>query len=303
MKTYKKILASLVTGCLLMVMTGPIVAQDSNTSALIEKARKAGIQEAVLTELQNKAQGQGISPEHLSQILEAALEMSAQDLPAEMAINKALEGISKGVPSGRIVPAVHQVQQSMSQAARVVDPWVQKPGVQQMINREGSGMSSEQFRTEMARAVSTSFIQNVPADAVNQVLSQIDSESVLSNTNPANVVVAMGILSDLPTTGDQPDVSAKFIVRALKRGFNADQLQKLPSALEMGQQRSQLPAASVVNQVASQMQDGIPAKQILQNLFNGNIGGGPPGDLPKGIDNKPDNNGRGNGNSNRGGGR
>jgi hypothetical protein len=42
----------------------------------------------------------------------------------------------------------------------------------------------------------------------------------------------------------------------------------------------------VIEGVSKQMSGGIPAKQILQNLFNGNVGGGPPGNVPKGLGNK-----------------
>lgn len=294
MKLYKRTLVSLISCFLFVLIAGEANAQQKDVSVLVEEAKKAGINQETLATLQKRAQSQGVSDQYVGRILEVALTMSGESLPAEMALEKALEGLSKGVSGGRIVPAVSQMQENMARSAQVVDPWIKQQRVQQMVNKSGSGMSQEQFRTEMIRSVSGSFGQGISAETVSGVLSQIESESIFSKINSTDVVVAMGVFSDLPTTESEPKVSTTFIVNALKRGFNADELQKLPSALRMGQQRSQLPAASVVNRVSQQMQGGIPAKKILDNLFNGNIGGGPPGNVPKGLKDKPDNTGQNN---------
>jgi hypothetical protein len=90
-----------------------------------------------------------------------------------------------------------------------------------------------------------------------------------------------------------------MIVRSLKAGFDASELQKLPAAIKMAQQRGQLPAANVIEGISHQLNAGVPAQQILQNLFDGNIGGGPPGGTPPGLEKRQKRgNGRGN---NRGG--
>ncbi|MCW9709099.1 hypothetical protein [Fodinibius salsisoli] len=297
MKTYKQLLLFICT-CGMLVLSGQQVgAQNSELSSLFEKAKQAGVEEASLTELQDRAQAQGISSQQLRQILQSAVDMSARNLPGELAIDKALEGFSKGIPGNRIIAVLDQVQQSMVQATDIVDPWLNRPAVQEMLNQAGSSMPEQNFRNDMARAASRSLMKNVSPGNISTILSQIESDPVVSKVYPADMVAAMQILSDLPTTADQPEQSASFIIRALRGGFNANELQQLPAALKMGQQRSQLPAASVVDGVARQMEGGIPAKQILDNLFNGKVGGGPPGNVPKGLENRPE---RGNGSGNRG---
>lgn len=284
--------------CLWLWPLEKVHAQDTNVSTLAERAEAAGIDQATLSELQNRAQSRRINNEQLSQILESALSLSEQNLPGQLAIDKALEGLSKGVPGEKLVPAVDRVGQGMRQAAEVVDPWMDRDEVRAHLKRQGQSMSESSFRNEMIRATSKSFVQNVPADNVQSIFNEISSENILSQHTSGDLITAVGILPDLPTTVNQPKVSASFIIRALKGGFDADKLQQLPSAMKMGQQRSQLPAASIIEGVAKQMENGTPAKQVLQNLFNGNIGGGPPGNIPKGLDNRPDrgNNNRGNGN-------
>lgn len=271
---------------------------NTDISVLAERAEAAGMEQATLSELQSRAQSRGISNEQLGQILESALSLSEQNLPGQLAIDKALEGLSKGVPGERLVPAVNRVGQGMRQSAEVVDPWMGRNEVQGLLKQTGQSMSENGFRNEMIKATSKSFVQNVPSDNVQSIFNEIGSEEIISRSTPGDLITAVSILPDLPTTANQPKVSSSFIVRALKGGFDADKLQQLPSAMKMGQQRSQLPAASIIEGVAQQMDNGTPAKQVLQNLFNGNVGGGPPGNIPKGLENRPDrgNNNRGNGN-------
>lgn len=285
--------------CLWLWPLDNVHAQDTDVSTLAERAEAAGMEQATLSELRNRAQSRGISNEQLSQILASALSLSEQNLPGQLAIDKALEGLSKGVLGERLVPAVDRVGQGMRQAAEIVDPWMERNQVQGLLKQSGQSISENRFRSEMIRAASKSFVQNVPSDNVQSIFSEIGSEEIISRSTPGDLITAVSILPDLPTTANQPKASSSFIVRALKGGFDADKLQQLPSAVKMGQQRSQLPAASIIEGVAQQMDNGTPAKQVLQNLFNGNVGGGPPGNIPKGLDNRPDrgNNNRGNGNA------
>lgn len=296
MKTLNKILVSIITGMILYFGAGyNLYAQQNDTSELLKQARSMGIEEQTLTELQNRAEQQKISDQQLQTIVKTALSMSEENLPADIAVKKALEGLSKGIPGERIGAVLGQLHQSVRTSAEVVDPWIKKPEVQQMIGRSDQSMSADQFRNELTKAASKSVMQNNSAESITGILSQIEEESVLARASSPDIVAAVGILADLPSTAKRPQDSGAFVVRALKSGFHANDLQKLPSAIEMAQQRSELPSASVIEGVSKQMRGGIPAKEILQNLFNGNVGGGPPGNIPKGLENKGD---RGNSNGN-----
>lgn len=306
MNFLKQVILAVFACSILLLAVRQVQAQGTDISTLIEKAEAAGIEQAGMQELRSRAQNHGMSNQQFRQILELALQLSNQNLPGQVAIDKALEGLSKGVPAGRIIPAINNIGEGMRQATKIVDPWMNRSEVQQLVDREGQSMSENSFRSEMIRATSKSFVQDIPTDYINDIFRELGNDEILLKRSAGDVITAVSILPDLPTTASQPKVSASFIVRALRGGFDADKLQQLPSAMKLGQQRSQLPAASVIEGVAQQMEKGIPAKQILQNLFNGNIGGGPPGNIPKGLDRRPDpgNNNRGNnnpGNNNRGG--
>lgn len=295
MKLYKEIFAILIFGTIFLGASGNIQAQQNATPNWMKKAQEAGIEQSVLSEFQEHLNNKRASEDHVASILRSALSMKEQELPADIILQKALEGFSKGVRGERIVSVIGQVQQSVVKAATIVDPWIEKPEVREMMSKSGATMPKKKFRNELTEATSKSIRQNLPLETLDHVFGELADRSVLSKTGPTEIVVAVGILPDLPSSANNPQVAGEFVVRALKGGFKANELQKLPSAMKMAQQRSQLPAASVIEGVAGQMKGNIPAKQILQNLFNGKVGGGPPGEIPKGIQN---NRGRGAGNGN-----
>lgn len=295
MKNFKHILTSVkknILFCLLLLFAVTANAQVTDLSAMIQQARDAGIEEAQLEKIQSSAAEHGLSDQQLSDFIEPALALAEQGLPAEGILSKAQEGMSKSVPANRILSVLQNLRNATEQSASVADSWIGRDEIQSMIANAGA-MSEADFRNQMIRSVSRSFVSNVPQEAISGLLEDIASEDVLSRTNPQSIVSAVAILPDLSTTPENPEISRSFLVRSLKGGFSPSELQKLPGAISIAQQRSQLPAANVIEGVANQMGNDIPAKQILQNLINGNIGGGPPGGLPKGLDNRNDQGGGG----------
>jgi hypothetical protein len=249
-----------------------------------EQARAAGIDQSLIAELEERAGARGISEDALAGIVGQAVAMAGQNLPYEMIFDKAFEGISKGVPAGRLQPVLTSIAESSAQSAEIVDRWIDRPGVEQMLARSGERMDRQTFRNEMIKAGSKGLMQNFDRQVLEQTLESVVSESVLERSRPSGIISAVNILSDLPEAAEQPADAARIVLRALEGGFDASELQKLPGAMNMAQRRSQLPAQAVAQGLSRQLQGGLPASQILQNLFNGEIGGGPPGNVPPGLD-------------------
>jgi|AntRauTorckE6833_2_1112554.scaffolds.fasta_scaffold01946_6 predicted lipid carrier protein YhbT len=282
-----------------MILPVDIFAQTQTLTEVLNEARSQGIENELLQELQNRAQSRAITDEELVQIIEPAVDLAKENLPSEMVLQKALEGLSKGVSSSRMIPVLQNMQSATRQAGPVVNPWIEKPNVQEMIRSRSQGLSEAKFRNELIKAVSKGVMKGVSAETFSSLLDETETEGVLSETGPASMVAAVGVISDLDDAGGQSAASKSMIVRSLKAGFDASELQKLPAAIKMAQQRGQLPAANVIEGISHQLNAGVPAQQILQNLFDGNIGGGPPGGTPPGLEKRQKRgNGRGN---NRGG--
>lgn len=284
--------------CFLVLLPGLVQAQNASVQEIMDRAAKQGIERTQLQELQNRAQSKGLTDQQLIEIMEPAVTLAENNLPSDIILQKALEGLSKGVPANRMLPVLKSMQQSVQQAGPMVESWVQRPEVRQMVNKPGGGMSEQHFKNEMVKATSRGLMNNIPSDEIQKLLNEISSQELTDNIGPSNVVASVGVFAELPGTVEQPEASRSLIVRSLKGGFRTVEIQRLPAAMKIAQQRSQLPAASVIEGVARQMRGGIPAKQILQNLFNGNIGGGPPGGTPPGLENKQNRGNSGNNGNN-----
>ena len=293
-KKYKKRTLSLVAILFMIIMASADVSgQDAGLTDLILKARSAGIEEADISRLQKRAAERNISDEQLVRILEPAVAMAEQNLPADIVFNKALEGVAKGIPAGRMIPVLDGLKGYSMQAASVIDPWMQRDEVKSFVAKDQK-MSDNIFRNEMIRAGVKSVSQMNQTEGIEQLLNAIDNSSVLEKASSASVLAAVNIITDLPESARRGEVMSSLISKALVNGFNAEEIQKLPVAMNAAQRRSQLPAASVIEGLSNQLNGGIPAEQILQNLFNGNVSAGPPGNIPRGLENRPAR-GRGNG--------
>jgi hypothetical protein len=268
---------------LLLWITGPGMLNAQSLTESMERAREAGIDELRLEQIEQRATARGMTAEQLARILEPAIAMAGANLPYELIFEKAFEGISKGIPADRIQPVLASIAGSSSQAAGFTDGWVQRPEVRQMIANRG-GMDSGQFRNEMIRAGSKGLMQNFDREVLEQTLELVATGPALDRSTPAGIIMAISILSDLPTAAQEPAATARMVVSALEGGFGTEELQKLPGAMNMAQRRSRLPAQAVAEGLRRQLEGGFPASQILQNLFNGEIGGGPPGNIPPGLD-------------------
>ncbi|MFH5832793.1 hypothetical protein [Halalkalibaculum sp. DA384] len=276
----------LILQLLCLVGISPVKAQQEAVDQLMQTATDNGMEQSALSELRTRADSRGMQAGQLIDIIRPAASLAEQNLPADHLIQKALEGLSKGVPDRQIVSVINRIHSATEQAAQVVDPWMQNPGVQKMIERTDGPGSNQRVRNRMIEASSKAISQDIPVESVSQMLSEMGSESILSRATASDIITAIGILPDIGAA-EQPRTARAFVIRALKGGFNSSELQKLPMAVNMAQKRSRLPAAGVLKGASQQLQVGTPASRILQNLFNGNMGGGPPGSVPGGMQENP----------------
>lgn len=280
-----------LTVLLIFLVPVSLFAQDRSMHNLIERALQAGLDGDKIAEIQQRANANGISESDLAALLEPAVELSEQNLPADFVIQKMMEGFSKNIPAGRMTPVLQSIRENTPQAALLADNWIGKPEVSSFMNSVGENRS--RFRRDLISANLKSLSQNVDAEIVEGLLNELGQESILRNRSPQAVVAAVSVLPDLPASLLQEGGVRGLLARAVGNGFSASDLQKLPGAVNAAERRSQLPAAAIMNGMSNQMSNGVRANQILQNLFNGNIKGGPPRGIPGRPNNAPPG-GRGN---------
>ncbi|MEX0719253.1 MAG: hypothetical protein WD059_01210 [Balneolaceae bacterium] len=277
--------------CLLGLFPASSYAQQTSFSILSEKAEELGIEESLITRLQERANMNGISEGKLADILEPAVALAEDNLPFDKLLEKTFEGLAKNIPDQVLINVLQRLQKATQQSVGIVDPWLQERSVQRMLERTESEGSSQQFRNNMLNSAGRALSQGIPEESVANFMNELKSDEILSQVNTSEMVTSLNILADLPTSNGNLDISQKLIIRALKGGFGSSDLQKLPSAMQMAQNKGQLPSNSIANGIFEQIQAGSPAAEILQSLFDGKIGGGPPAGVPGRPENLP---GRGN---------
>lgn len=297
MKKIKKYTCVWSTGIgMVLLLLLPIHAwsQDApDFEQLKEQALESGIDGEQLEEFSVRADREGMTGDQIAEIVTLAVSLSENNLPSDMIFKKGLEGITKGVPDEQLISVLQDLGETARQASGVVDPWMERPEVKEVFSGDVNNESAGRFRGRMIEATSKAMSQNFQEDILESMLNEIADESLMNAENAGKVIAAVNILPDLPDAAARPEQSKAVVMRAFKGGFGTGEMQRLPGAMNLAQSRSQLPASAVLDGVARQMQDDHPASEILQNLFNGNVTGGPPGNIPTGPDNRPDRGNRG----------
>ena len=262
--------------------------QDGRFQELIEQARVKGIEASSLNDLVRRSENRSITDAELYAVIERAVRMAEQNLPTEAALGKALEGISKEIPFDRIESLMNDIEISTERSAAVVDPWLKINEVKTFV-KKAPDASAESFRGELVQVVARGLRNRVDDGTFQSLLNDISgNDKVLTKTSPDRVIAGISVISELPgNAAEQAHIARSVIVKALESNFTPSDLQQLPVALHQAQQKSQLPASSVLAGLSKQVGAGVGPAALLKNLFNGKIGGGPPGDIPIGVGGKP----------------
>jgi|GEM_PF-5605388 len=273
----------------LLLVISPSMAQDSVQSlhGTIKSARTQGIQNEEIDKLIQRAREKEVSDQDIAGILQPAVETATEHFPYNLVINKSLEGIAKDVQPNVIIKTENKLQNNVRIAAKMTDEWIKNPTIQDLIGRNGQTGSDNTFRNQVLKSAARAMFQGVPTNELRQLFTDMAQGETAAHMYPKQVSVAIGVLPDLPTTKNHPDVSRAIILQSIKRHFTSSQIQQLPSAMIRAEQMGQLPAEAISNNMKNQMTQGEVAMTILQGLFdsNGNFKGGPPTGIPPGLNN------------------
>lgn len=296
---YRSTMLKIGFALILLLTPGTVMAQIGTLQSVAERAGAAGIDRERLDQIQQRATARGIDDAMLARLLDPAADLAENNLPSEYVMQKVMEGLAKGVPGGRMIPVIEVIHRQTPQAVTIADQWTSKTEVVPFMQSMGDRQS--QFRQELIGAGLKSLTHQVAPETIESVLNELGNSSLLHKTSPQAVAAAVGILPDLPASLLKEKGVHGIIAGAIEGGFSAADIQKLPGAINVAGRRSQLPAASILQGMSRQLDNGIPANTILQNLFNGNIKAGPPDGIPGRPGGKPDGRpGKGHGNGNGG---
>jgi hypothetical protein len=161
----------------LLAVTGwPLLAQD----ALWERVRAT------------------YDPASVESIQAVVKEAERLQVPAEPILEKALEGAAKGVPSGRVLPALHEYAARLGRTARLLPPPHSRAALVAGADALRRGVSGEAVQ-EMARA------------------------------NPEAAPTTLVVLGDLVEAGVPVGEAREAVREAMRRGVGQPELLDLPA--------------------------------------------------------------------------
>ena len=272
---------------LMLVSVAPLAAQsqDAGLQQALDRAASAGVDADRLELIRERAEARGVDEAMLARLIEPVAGLAQQNMPSDFALQKLMEGLAKGVPPAMMVPVIESIYQQTPRAVAMAGQWMGRAEVAPFM--EAMGAQQAHFRQDLVNAGLKSLTQQVSPETVEALLNELGSAAVLERPSPQAVAAAIGILPDLPESARNDSGVQQILAKAVAGGFSAADMQRLPGALNAAERRSQLPAASVLEGMSHQLGGGVPANQILQNLFNGNINAGPPAHVPGRPDNRP----------------
>jgi hypothetical protein len=268
--------------------TGIVTQGTGEYQPVRDRALDAGIAPERIDALIARAMNRQVPPDQLNSLLDPAVSLSSSDLPYNSVLQKAMEGMAKRIPPENIRQVLGTMENGMYRAADLIDPWLNREEVHSMLQAgtiSGSvDESARNIRNLFLENTSYAFQNNIREEVMRNFLDQIVAERARMRSGMNTAASAIRTLPDLPISEDDPDAGSRILIRALSSGFTAGEIQQLPAAFRSAQFYSQLPAENIARGLSRQLDRGIPAQHILDNLFQGNVGGGPPGFTPPGLD-------------------
>ncbi len=282
----QRVFAALVV-LFLVLVSGTHARGADEYRQMLQRGVEAGMDADGLETVISRARDRQIGPEQLDQLLTPAISLAEADLPYHSVLQKAMEGMAKRVPPDNIRNVLNQMTEGLNRSATIIDDWMQQERVRSSVisalGDRDEQIVIRQLRNQLLENTSYALQQDIGEDAIRNFLSHVISENVIDQSGLSPVASAVRAFPDLPTSRDDPASSNIILIRALKSGFSAGEIQQLPDALRSAKFRSEMPAEHIARGMNRQMEEGVPSEHILKNLFQGNVRGGPPGFAPPGL--------------------
>jgi len=255
---------------------------------VISRALNAGINAERIELLVIRAQSRGVSPDQLQQILTPVITLAERDLPYHLMMHKVVEGLAKQVSAHEIQLVLEHMQNSMIRSAALVDPWVARQEVQHLIETSRGSRTADEatrhYRNKLLESCAHSLQMHVDDDLLRDFLEEVSSMAIMKNGDVASIAAGLLVLFEMPVTQENPGLGVRLLVGAINAGFSASEIRKLPAALQSAHIHSHLPMEKIAGIMDQQRYDNIPAIHIIENLFQGNVGGSPAGFSAPGLD-------------------
>ena len=245
---------------------------------VFKRAMDAGIDADRIARMAHRAHTRDMTPEQFEQILTPVISLAEMDLPYDLLMQKAAEGLAKQVPAHGIRLVLDQMHGSMVRSVAIVDPWMERREVQQLIEAEKGVRTTDEavrrYRGMLLEGASQSLQNNADEELLREFLEEVASTSIMTQSGLASIAAGLQALSEMPVSQDSPDLGIRLMIGAINAGFTASEIRELPHALRSAHFSNQLPLERIIGSMDLLWDEDIPAVHILEYLLHGNPGGG-----------------------------
>src|SRR6056297_587395 len=172
-------------------------SQKDDHKGAMDRAAAAGVDMNQIEQIKQRAAG-SVSDATLADIMAPIADLAEKDMPTEFMVQKVLEGLAKGIPSGRMKPVLDAIHAHTPTAVMITNRWVEKPDVSPFI--QALGDQEPRFRNDLVNASLKSLTQQVSPEQIESVLNELGSTLVLKDTSPHVIAAAVGVLPDMPAS-------------------------------------------------------------------------------------------------------
>jgi hypothetical protein len=241
---------------------------------------EAAIDRTLLIRVSDRVAAHGLPPDQGAELLAPAVRLAEQDLPGELVLHKALEGLAKNVPPARIHSVLGQIEVNSEQSGRFVEAWMNRPEVQEALGGE-DGRGNEASERATKRQLTESMVQarmnEVSHAVLEKLLTELPARTSRRPISPGAVATILRVLPDLPADVRHNNSASALLTAALDAGYAAEAVRQLPSAMRTAIGQTRRPADALAHAATRQISRGAPAADVLGSLFRGHVPGGPPG--------------------------
>ncbi len=264
---------------------------------VIKRAMDAGVDAERIERMAHRAQTLEMTPEQLEQILTPVISLAEMDLPYDLLMQKAAEGLAKQIPAPSIRLVLDQMQGNLVRSVAIVDPWMERREVQQQIEAERGVRTTHEaarrYRVMLLEGASQSLQYNADEKLLHAFLEEVAATSIMTKSGLASVAAGLQALSEMPMTQENPGLSIRLLSGAMNAGFTASEIRELPHALRSAHFNNKLPLERITGKLDMRRYEDMPAVHIMEYLFQGNIGGGAAGfQTPDGLRDRESDRGR-----------
>lgn len=284
-----------ITLVLLLPLQGS-AQEPPELDAFVERAVESGIDRALVTTVASRAGESGFTAQETTELLQSAVRLASEGLPARPVLGKALEGLAKGVPFTRLHPVVGELETHTLEVGRYVRGWARRSDVQPVLGDAGR-VSNEGGVATVIESAARSRMRGASSDLVRGFLDRLPENSSRRPIGTDEIATGLHVLPDMPDANAAPAQTARLVTAALDARLPTERVRQMPGALRSAARQRGQPVEALARGAASELAAGTPAAEVLDGLFEGGRPGvGPPGvrrggapdDVPPGQDLPPE---------------